>query len=654
METSTTITKRPAFSADLDMSVLREWRPPLWLVGLLVAIASWGIEFGQPASGLDNSWVAGLYMAAHSHVDFGTQVIFTFGPLGFLSETMLFYGGLGVLSFIYCTLLFIGVATSLVWALRRTLGMPAAAFGAFLILSVLPGIDQPITLAVIWSLVALQSDPPERAKVALAVGGASFAALEILIKLSNGPIVVAVCLIALVGARAELRLIGIFLGLFIAETVALWLIAGQSLGALPDYISNSREIISGYSEAMALEQGAGWQIPLAVFALVMLAAGAAFATYKDNLARWCGVGIVTLAAFALFKEGAIRQEPEHIVIYFSTAALLWAILPWSIARRGALAAGVIVLAAFGLHVQQIGLSPRLDVIANADLARQQIGTLVNPGKQDELTDNGRALIRGSLKIDDSLLTEMDGHTVAVDPWEISAAWAYGLDWQPLPVFQNYAAFTEKLDQLNAGSAASPDGPDRILRENAGLVDAQWPDRAIDGRYPGWEPPAQSIAVLCNFAPLRTTARWQVLGRIPDRCGEPESIKTVDSSYGTPVVIPEAGPGEVVFVKIHGAEVSGLEKLRTLLLRSKLRLAKLDGGNDYRLVPGTAGDGLLLRSDPAVERPGPYSQIPQAKSIELTGVSGDLEFEFFRMPIQLPMGSDGEPARKAVALQLPAG
>ena len=34
-----------------------------------------------------------------------------------------------------------------------------------------------------------------------------------------------------------------------------------------------------------------------------------------------------------------------------------------------------------------------------------------------------------------------GHTVAVEPWEAGAAWAYELDWQPQPVFQNYSAYT---------------------------------------------------------------------------------------------------------------------------------------------------------------------------------------------------------------------
>ena len=90
--------------------------------------------------------------------------------------------------------------------------------------------------------------------------------------------------------------------------------------------------------------------------------------------------------------------------------------------------------------------------------------------------------------------------MAVDPSEVTVAWANDLDWRPLPVFQPYMAWTEDLDRRNAETMASDDGPQRILRQNLNAL----------GRYPAFESPAAMIAMLCTFEALRTTEEWQVL------------------------------------------------------------------------------------------------------------------------------------------------
>ena len=100
-------------------------------------------------------------------------------------------------------------------------------------------------------------------------------------------------------------------------------------------------------------------------------------------------------------------------------------------------------------------------------------------------------------------------------------------------------------------------PARLYR----LIWPPAPTGTIDSRYPLWDPPAQAIATLCNFVPLETTERWQVLGRTVDRCGEPQPAGTVASSYGEPVSVPAPARGEVVFAKVHGVAIGGLERIR---------------------------------------------------------------------------------------------
>jgi hypothetical protein len=222
--------------------------------------------------------------------------------------------------------------------------------------------------------------------------------------------------------------------------------------------------------------------------------------------------------------------------------------------------------------------------------------------------------------------------VAVEPWEIGAAWAYELDWQPLPVFQNYSAYTPALDRLNSEAVEDPDGPERILRDDTQVVVPEFPGPDLDGRFPGWDPPEQARAVLCNFVPLYSDELWQVLGRVPDRCGPPRELGSISAAAGAAVTVPAPGPDEVVFVRIGGAGVGGLEWLQTFLFHAGSRHLVVNGTARYRLVPETAGDGLLMRAAAGVVEPGPFSPLPEATTIAVEGGADQLTYDFYAMRV----------------------
>jgi hypothetical protein len=86
------------------------------------------------------------------------------------------------------------------------------------------------------------------------------------------------------------------------------------------------------------------------------------------------------------------------------------------------------------------------------------------------------------------------------------------------------------------------------------------------------------------------------------------------------------------VRIYGAGVSGLERLSSFLVRARIRTVIVNGTRRYRLIPGTASDGLLLWGSDRIAAGGAFSQIPQAQTIAVTGTGGDLRFDFFRMRV----------------------
>jgi len=615
--------------------------PPTWVLGVIVALLGWRVGMNRPGDGLDPSWHAGLAMAVKDGLHFGTQVVFTYGPLGFLDSPFIWFSDLAVLAFLYSAALYGGFCVALVWALRRSLPIVPSVVISFLIVALLPLLEQAILVAVLVCLGMLERERSQRTINLFLICGASFAAVEALLKLSSGPIIVLVVLVAVIGVGARWWQVLGFLGLMGVEILCLWLLTGQSLSTVPDFLQNTWQVISGYSAAMIREtEVPQWKVIAATLgaAIVMvgLVVASARARFPDNRARWAATVLMAIAAFAVFKEGVVRTDAGHLSLYFSTACVLWIAIPWGKARWPWLLAGAAVIAAMGVPVRPPDLPTNINAIANARYAADQFRNLVSESRRAKLINDGRFRMGLGYGLDAQMLADLRGHTVATEPWEIGVAWAYQLDWDPLPIFQNYQAYTSKLDEANAVKVESPDGPDRILREN-GMVLSPESTGDVDNRYPGWNPPAQARAILCNFVPLHTSIRWQVLGRTPNRCSPPQLIRSVDASSGETVPVPEPGRDGVVFVRIYGAGVRGVERLTSLLLHARTRRVVINGGQSYRLTPGTASDGLLLWGGDRIAAGAGFSQIPQARTIEVTGAGGDLRFSFFRMRVREPGG-----------------
>lgn len=604
-----------------------------WTLGLIAALVTWNVTFNPPVPGLDPSWEAGLYIAAHRGMHFGTQIVFTYGPLGFLGLPWMWYSGLSAIAFLYQATLHVALCISLVWALRRTLHPVLALIVTFILVVTAASADVPVVLAAVWCLAALSRDAPPLARQLVLFGGAILGATETLIELRPGPVVLIMCAITLLAQRSWRRDVSLFVGITIVTFAALWFAAGQGLGNLPAFVSNSLQVVSGYSEAMGVQASSHlYLIAELLLAAVLVAAGAvSSAVGRTRLATTIVIGV---AAFVLFKEAAVRADTEHPPIFFGTAAGIVAALAyrwrWPVALTGLAAISVVNIAVDHRAGVKVGYDP----IAYISRASDQVRLLFNTSRRDVDAHFFFPIgMQEHYALSPETVKLLEGHTVDIDPWEVGVAWAYGLDWDPLPVLQDYSAYTSKLDRLDADELRSRAGPQRILRENPALVDTQYRTPTIDGRFGSWDPPEKSLAMLCNYVPLQTTSRWQVLGKVPDRCGAPRLIGSVDIRAGATVTIPSPPHDGVVYAKIYGAGVSGLERIRTFLYRAKFRYVIVNAGQAYRLVPGTATDGLLMNAGQGADFPAPFALSPSARTVSVTGVSGGLRIDLYSMAIR---------------------
>jgi hypothetical protein len=454
-----------------------------------------------------------------------------------------------------------------------------------------------------------------------------------MIKLNVGVTILAlvvICALALPGPRG--RSLAGLAGTFAASFAALWFATGQGLGNFDDYVRTSIEIVSGYQRSMQIENGAvGWDWAAAI--AVVVATGAAILRIGAPAGRPARIAIPVLLgvlSLSLLKYGFVRHDAGHVAVVFGVLAPVWLAPRWRGGERIALVAG---LAAIAL-VYFPASDQSLDATFEPRTAVRQLADLAVPSERDDALESARASLVGGYALDPRILARVGGEPVDALPWEIALPWAYGLDWRPLPVIQDYSAYTPELDRRNADALASEAGPRFVIRhlgfDNSSLV-------GIDGRLTVFDAPLEQRALLCGFRPLVTTDRYQLLERAADRCGAERPLGEVTADYGEPVAVPKAGSGEAVLVRIAGAGGEGIERLRTLAYKEALRTVALDRLRT-RFQTATAPDGILLSVPAGGDFPAPFALglAPRTIAIGSEGgfatSSGPLRYEFFAVPL----------------------
>ncbi len=605
------------------------------MFGLAVAILTWDYVQITPATGLDPSWMLGLNLATAEGLDYGTEIVFTYGPLGFLDQPMVVDGLQAALGGLWLLLLRAALAASLLWAARRSFEWPVAALIAFAVAALVPPTVGSVALGLtaLWCLVSLQAGAPRWTSPLILYGGGALAAVEAMVKLNVGATVLALVLItaiALPGSRARnlARLAATFAGCF----AVLWFVTGQGVGNLDDYVRTSIEIVSGYQRSMQIEAGpVGWDWAAAIAVIVATAAALLrVGSPAGRAARIATPALLAVLSFSLLKYGFVRHDGGHVAVVFGVLAVVWLAPRWRAGERVALVAG---LAAIAL-VYFPASGQNFDRTFEPRTAVDQLRTLEIPSERGQARDAARDGLRAAYALDPRMIARVDGEPVDALPWELTLVWAYGFDWRPLPVIQDYSAYTPELDRINADALASEQGPRFVIR-HLGFDDSSLV--GVDGRLTTFDAPLEQRALLCHFRAVLTTDRYQLLERGSDRCGEERPLGAVEAAYGEPVRVPPAPPGAAVIARVEGAGGQGIERLRTFAYKEALRTVALDATRTRFQTP-TAPDGILLSTPRGADFPAPFALAldPATVAIDSAGgfatSSGPLRYEFSALPV----------------------
>jgi hypothetical protein len=626
-------------------------KPELSTVAAILALALLAWPFGTLVPGVDGdwNWIAGLEVLAQERYRFGDEMVWTYGPLGFLHVgALVYFSGLATIAFVYQWALQLALAATLYVAARRSYPPPVAALVAFAVVTLI--VDRGLLLAFAFCVLAL-TRPDDAPRDALArafpIAVGVLAGILVLGKINQGVEIVAIAVATLAARPGRSASDAVaFGGALLATAAAGWLATGQALGDAWPYVRYGVEIIGGYPALAGSDPGGQWHYWAAS---LLFAAGSVLVwdavRGAASARRWGLVAIWLIFSFASFKQGFIRHGAGHVLLYVTAMLTAFAVLParrawrWRAFATSAIAACVVL---YGVIGQGSRLGDRIDPFQNAKAAVQQASTLADRERARRRSAELSEAIRGHYRLPDNLVARVGERPVAFWPFAAGdLVYAHDLNWRPLPIVEPYAIYTPALDDLAARMLESSRAPALIVRRPRPPSDVgaslERPSRELMAAPP-LDPPLTTRAIFCGYREVATSEPWQLLARADRRCGEPRGLGSVEASWGETVEVPAPRRGTAVVVRIEGSGVRGLERLKALWLKPDPRMIVLDG-RPYRLVPSTAPSGHLLRAAPDVDYEPPLNMAPNPSTLAVRRIgdqpSEALRFTFLELPVKRP-------------------
>ena len=551
------------------------------------------IDYRFICPGLDSSHFFAINYFANNNIIFGKDVIWTYGPLGFLLHPMDIGRNLGIAILFQISLWVIFSATIIYLALKRSVSTTQLSlFAVFLTISTATGleIDYIISLLVILFLSIAYVIKRWHIPYFLAL---IFTTFLWFIKLNPAILSTSAVISFVILNIFTDRKIGLRAAVLASLCIPILLVTSYMLynNSMPDmlsYLKGIAELASGYSVAMSYGGEAGNIVVLPCFFIFYILIS--YLIYKTKQSSFPIAMTLIVPILILVKHGFIRSD-EHIFSFLGFSFVILAVIFLFTDVRKIMRSAEIKRAWKYLSVLSISsylvLCSYLYTI-KPDLGYQlnNIVSILNYSYTKEGLDALSKYYISNFKIQPAFFDKIGTSSISVFPWETLPIAAGKLNYKPFPVFQSYAAYTSYLDNLN--SAYLED-----LASSPKFILMNW--QAIDGRHPLSDVPAEWLSMYKwynidgkNAGSLllkrRSGARFNSLELIERKqCKKEDYIKVPFSD--NPVIL-----------KIH-MKLDPLGEITKVLFRIpavKMQLF-IDPNikESFRITPDTLKDGLLI-------------------------------------------------------------
>jgi len=538
---------------------------------------------------LDSSWQGALSYCASKGLQFGKDVVFTFGPLGYLTTDT--YSGYAVASRIGCDLVLKGVFGLLLTALALRLRPILRSW--FIMNAVF--FSQVSADAIYLFVIPLSACHVVESQLSpvLSVGVGALFAFVSLTKFTFCLLCATSLLIIAIHAlsnRYWLRLAPLMAS-YLACLVLFWCLGGQRLPGVVAFLRGAGAVSSGYTAAMYINElgPAFWSGLGSALVAGGLWTGLAWASdekRRDLTVLW----LFSAALFLAWKEGFVRAD-QHMYTLCAFVLLAepaaWAVFRPPVKCRRLL-----------MSVTLVGLISPYGLLL---LMRPQFVADLFPRARERIIENVRALVHPSdfLAAQEHALSQskrknslpelkrlIGQDSVDVFGHEQAIALLNDLNYRPRPVIQGYSAYTPFLMALNRGFYQGPTAPAFVL----------FKFQTIDDRLVAADDAGALEVILRNYAPISLENEYWLWKRKPAG-PTPTShrlIREGTAAWGEPLALPGT-QGPVWFEA--DIDSTWLGKLREFLYKPTAVTLTIELRNHdsarYRLVAPLAKSGFLI-------------------------------------------------------------
>lgn len=484
---------------------------------------------------------------ANEHgLQFGKDIVFTYGPLGFLVSRYFFSHAAGARmasDFLTCFATALG-GSLVAWRLRAVWKWLLMAVFVFLAANIDPRADLVLYIGLVsWGLLCF-----------LESGALLVLSVSVFVLLGVFSVLVKANFLALVGLSWTLLSVVIVLRRKFGSAILLavsfplaflvgWIGAGQSLWNLKAFFAHSIPIIVGYDQTVGLEglallQQRGWMTLPLIFAAAALRSLTAFDGGEKGVRLRRGLLFAWMAMliFIVWKHGFVRAGLFHGGFYFGLIpilALALEALPceWAIARKTSRILGLVCCLICILTLESLFfLSFKVSLLQPLRAIPQNLRSLLKPGeyKREMLELQRTELARTALPRVRKLV---GNSTVDVFGQDQSYAVFNDLNYRPRPIFQSYMAYNTPLMRLNEQFYFSKAAPEYVLFRLT----------PVDRRYAPLEDPAVLRDLLINYEPIEGENQFVLL----KAKNEQSPPRLTSLSEGT------VHPGEPIFLNEFG-------------------------------------------------------------------------------------------------------
>ncbi len=409
-------------------------------------------------TGLDPSYAFGLnYIFAHG-IPFGTEIIYTYGPLGFLyfpqdiQHNLL----LGIVlvsllrfAFIYCFLLLGSKLNKGLWWLHSTMALFICCFVYldFVLVST-------ATIAVFLHFF-------ERKNFWLVLA-VCISIIALFIKSSFGLLCASILFSYSIYDFVKQRKIETIVVLLLSALTAiflLWMLIYRTFDGLGLYLYGTWQLSAGNSSAMIIEVNNNWWL-LSAFALLFFLVPFIANDKTINLLYFCSF----LALYAAWKYAFSREENYHLKFFFDYL-IVFAILLVLLSKSFQPRATAILLLSILLFYQSMKATGNYNVDESISFSGPRNFSRIL-FSWDKFTAEANQKSNQNLQkkiLPKVILDKVGQQSIDFFPWELTYAAANSFNWKPRPNMQS-GAYTPWLDKNNANFISSKNGAQFILWE----------------------------------------------------------------------------------------------------------------------------------------------------------------------------------------------